>query len=454
MESKDSLTAILREIRQGIVASCYLLLGDEEFLIEDALKKITEALVPESDRDWCLFSLDGDQETPVLLLDHLNTPPLIPGRKVVVVRNARLFQSAATSSQLLQRARDLLERHPRQAVQSFSQFLAVSGLRVDDLKDGGWKNLTQEEWIRIAGAESARDLLSWLPRIMEMCERNGIKESASTDGTGRLEEHFRAGLPEDVCLILTAPAADRRLRLFKIISEKSRVLTFASVKGEAKQRQSLARSVEDLLKGTGKRLAGDALLTIGRKTGFQLRESLKMVEKLISYVGDRANIEARDVEEAVGKTKEDTVFDLTTALAARDLSRSLLTLDELLLRGEAPVFILSIVAREIRNLRDAAALIRSGQLPPSYRAGMEFSDFQRTVYPAFRTGGTSYPQEGGFRNQHPYVVYLALRNARSFSVGDLEAWIGDLATMDLALKSTARNPRHMLERFLIGVCSR
>ena len=52
------------------------------------------------------------------------------------------------------------------------------------------------------------------------------------------------------------------------------------------------------------------------------------------------------------------------------------------------------------------------------------------------------------------MLYLALRNARSFPVGDLEAWVSDLAAMDLALKSTARNPRHMLERFFFRVCSR
>jgi DNA polymerase-3 subunit delta len=179
-----------------------------------------------------------------------------------------------------------------------------------------------------------------------------------------------------------------------------------------------------------------------------------MVEKLIAYSGERAVIEARDVEEAVGKTKEDTVFDLTTALAARDLSQCLLTLDELFLRGEAPVFILSMVAREIRNLRDAALLLRSGQLAPAYRVEMEYHDFQRAVYPALRTGAASSRQEGGFRSQHPYVIYLALRNARSFINSDLNAWIGELAAMDLALKSTARNPRHMLERFLIRVCSR
>jgi DNA polymerase-3 subunit delta len=454
METKDSLTAVLREIRQGVVASCYLLCGEEEFLLQDALRKIIDAILPEPDRDWSLFVLDGEQESPAHLLELLSTPSLIPSRKVVVVRNTRLFQSAATLPQLLQRALDLLDRSPSQAAQAFSQFLATSGLTADDLKGDGWKGLPEEEWIRVAGPEAAGETPVWLPRLLETWERFGQAVSTVPDGAGRLEGLFRMGFPEEACLILTSQAVDRRTRLFKMVAEKSRVLTFTAVRGESRQRQSLAKSVADLLAEAGKRMAGDALLAVGRKTGFQLRESLKMVEKLVAYVGERPTIEARDVEEAVGKTKEDTVFDLTTALAERDLSRCLMVLGELFLRGEAPVFILAMVAREIRNLRDAAVLIRSGGLPPSYRAGMEYPDFQRAVYPALRPGGGSARQEAGLRGQHPYVLYLALRNARSFPVGDLDAWVSDLAAMDLALKSTARNPRHMLERFFFRVCSR
>jgi len=454
METKDSLAAVLREIRQGVVAPCYLLFGEEEYLLQDAVEKIIDALLPAPDREWSLFVLDGDQESPARLLDLLNTPSLIPGRKVVAVRNTRLFQSAATLPQLVQRALDQLDRSPAQAAQSFAQFLALSGLRSEDLKEGGWKSLPQDEWVRIVGADAARDLPSWLPRLVEACEPLRQAASPAADGAGRLEELFRTGFPEGACLILTAQTIDRRTRLFKAVSERSRVLTFAAVKGESRQRQSLAKSVEDLLTGAGKKIAGDALLAVGRKTGFQLRESIKMVEKLIAYVGERTVIESGDVEEAVGKTKEDTVFDLTTALAARDLSRCISVLDELFLRGEAPVFILAMVAREVRNLRDASALIRSGQLPSSYRVEMEFHEFQRSVYPALRAGRPSAPQEGGLRGQHPYVIYLALRNARSFSADRLEAWVSDLAAMDLALKSTARSPRHMLERFFLAACSR
>ena len=41
------------------------------------------------------------------------------------------------------------------------------------------------------------------------------------------------------------------------------------------------------------------------------------LEKLSVYTGGTATIEARDVEAAIGKTKEDTVFELTAALVER-----------------------------------------------------------------------------------------------------------------------------------------
>jgi hypothetical protein len=121
---------------------------------------------------------------------------------------------------MIQRIRELMDRSPVQAVQAFSQFLAISGLR----RRSEGRRLEKppvEEWIRIAGTDAARDLSSWLPRLLDMCEQAGMTSSSSADGAGRLEDFFRTGLPDDVCLILTAQAADRRMRLFKIISEKA-----------------------------------------------------------------------------------------------------------------------------------------------------------------------------------------------------------------------------------------
>jgi len=86
-----TLEKAILDLKKGKVAPCYLLYGEEEYLIQEALRQISEMLVPESDRDFGLFFLDGENADFDLLKDHLLAPSLLGGRKVVVVKNTTIF---------------------------------------------------------------------------------------------------------------------------------------------------------------------------------------------------------------------------------------------------------------------------------------------------------------------------------------------------------------------------
>ena len=71
-----SLDTVLAELKRGRAAPCYLLCGDEEFLLHDALEKMTTALIPEPrDRELNLFVTDGEHEDIDCLCESLITPP-------------------------------------------------------------------------------------------------------------------------------------------------------------------------------------------------------------------------------------------------------------------------------------------------------------------------------------------------------------------------------------------
>jgi DNA polymerase-3 subunit delta len=85
---------VLIDLKKGNAASpCYLLYGQEDYLIKEALNKIIEGALPANDRDLNLFFMDGENEDIDALCDTILTPPLIPGKIVVVLRNTLLFQS-------------------------------------------------------------------------------------------------------------------------------------------------------------------------------------------------------------------------------------------------------------------------------------------------------------------------------------------------------------------------
>ena len=156
-------------------------------------------------------------------------------------------------------------------------------------------------------------------------------------------------------------------------------------------------------------------------------------------------IQAEDVEAVIGKTREEKVFHLTAALMKKDLPGSLSTLKDLLDQGDHPVKILAILAREIRLLLHAKLLLSSGQLA-SYQPNMDYNRFQKTVYPGIKLlGGSSTP--------HPYVIHQALIHTHHFSHERLVEYLDTLVDIDLALKTTSKAPRLMMERFLLQVCS-
>jgi DNA polymerase III subunit delta len=449
----SSLETILAELKRGKVFPCYLLHGEEEFRLQDALEKIETALIPEAqDRELNLFVTDGEHEDVDGLCESLITPPLLPGRKVVVVRNTRLFQSKNVLAPLIGRIRERLEQDPARAAADFMQFLILTGLQLDDLRDGGWRKLDDETWRRIVPDEGGEARETWLPMAVEICVSRGVSPGRERpEETDRLERILTGGMPEGNHLILTTETVDRRKKLFKTISAAGRVLPFAKVKGGARQQQAVQEMAAKILDRQGKRLSAGAWTALGRKTGFELRESLGAIEKLVIYAGERAQIEAADVEAVIGRTKEDSVFDLTGALGERNLTLALRTLKELLDQGSPPLMVFSMITREIRFLFQAKLLIASGRLG-SFQPGIDYGRFQKSVYPAVKALAGDGEESIALAGQHPFVVYQALKHAERFTSAELAGDLELLVRTDLALKTTGRENRLLLERVLITVC--
>jgi len=448
---------ILTDLEKGSKAPspCYLLYGEEEYLAKDALNRIIAIILPASDRDLNLFFMDGDNEDIDILCETILTPPLIPGKKIVVLKNTRLFQSRKVLPEIIQQIRSHFEKDPDRAAKYFMHFLKITGWNLDDLKDDKWRKITDDDWRKTVEGDGGHDREIWLPGIIEVCVSRGMDVSQIKGDTERLEDVLKRGIPEGNHLIMTAETIDKRKRLFRIISEIGVILHFTQVKGEARQKNALIDTAKGLLAKTGKKLTPDAWTAIGKKTGFNLADSMGAIEKLIAYTGERVLIEDSDVEEVVGKTKEDTIFDLTRALVDKDLNMALLNLKDLFYQDVNHLLILSMIAREIRFLFHAKTFIRSGKLS-SFHSNLDYDVFQKSCYPLIRELTGDAGKKGGrgdLGSQHPYVIYNALKNSYQFSYEKLIKYLDDLVEMDIAFKTTTKDPQFLLERFIINVCS-
>lgn len=449
-----TLEKAILDLKKGKVAPCYLLYGEEEYLIHEALHQILDIIVPESDRDFGLFFLDGENADFDLLKDHLLAPSLLGGRKVVVVKNTTVFQSRENLGDLIQKIRNNIDEHPDKAAQYFLNFLKLSGFIWEDVQGSGWQKITDEQWRQAVVEDSGDDRSKWLPRMIEICTSRGWTSGSVIDPSEQFEELLTQGLPLGNCLILTAEAVDKRKKLFKVIDKAGIVLHYGAIKGEAATKETLKLEAQKLLGRCGKRVVPAAWIALGKKTGFQLRPSLNELQKLISFVGERSVIEEKDVEAVVGKTREDSIFDLTTALAEKNAKAALLALKALLDQGEHHLMILTMISREIRLLLQASLLVRSGKLP-GITPNMEYGSFQKNVYPTVAELASGVSSKEDFLvKKHPFVVFNALRNCGRFSYPVLVGYLDDLLDMDRAMKSSATDPQLLLERFLIKSCAK
>jgi DNA polymerase-3 subunit delta len=450
--SETSLKGALEELKRGQAACCYLLYGDEEYLLKISLDRLLDALLPSADRDLNLFVMEGGREDVGLICETLQTAPLIPSRKIVLVRNTGLFHSRQTATQQGGKVKQHLEKDPVRAARTFLALISEAGWTLEDLKDGGWKKIPAEDLDRIFGRSGEKDYERWLPQLIDFCISHDISVGKMAAETGMLEKLLQSGLPNGHHLILTAESVDRRKSLFKIIQEVGCILEFSPIKGTERQKQVIMAIAGPLMAEHKKRLSPAAWLALERKTGLDIRQATAAIEKLIAYTGDRQNIEASDVDDIIGKTKEDRLFDLTTALASKNLNDCLLSLRDLLDQGEQPLLILSMIGREIRLLLHAHILHRSNVLG-SWRANMEYAAFQKAVYPKIRElAESSGNGAGSLIGQHPYVVFQALKNSGAFSFDALVDHLDNLVAVDIACKTTAQDPVALLERFIIKVC--
>jgi len=451
--AEKSLESVLKDIAKGKGAPCYLLYGDEDFLLEEALGKIVNALIPEQDRDLSLFVMDDESGGVNAVCEALLTPSLIPGPKAVVLRKTRIFYSKTSLPGLVGKLTDSVETDLPSAARTFMTLLDVAGWSLEQLRDEGWRRITDEQWREIAGEDGAEEREKWLPRVLEYCIAHNLEARARPDGTEPLENLLSAGLPDGHVLILSTDAVDRRKRLFKVLTDKGVVLAFQRTRSEARQRSVMMETLREKLAARGKTLSPEAWVVLGRKTGFRLRDSAEAIDQLITYTGNRAQIEPGDVETVIGRTRDDTVFDLTEALAGKDVRKALASLGDLLYQGVHHLVILAMITREIRFLFHSKVFLDTGKLG-GFRAEMDFGRFQRTVYPAMKEFQAEPGKGATLANQHPYVIYNALRNSTRYTRGELLARMNRVLAVDVAMKSTGRDTRLLLERLLIDLCAR
>ncbi len=469
------LDAHLSSLKGAEFAPVYLLHG-EEVLYRAAADRLIAALLPGGTADMNFEPVDNDRIGEAV--QRLNTYSFLGERKVVALRDSRIFLAKETDESLLEKIKDA---HGEKDLKRASRFLA-SLL--------GRRSLTLEQAVEPeAGGLSkvASDLSEadgWLHEVIDYCREKGIAPEAPKDDAAELQKAIERGFPEGNHLILTVDTADKRRSLYTAIRDRGMVVDCSVPRGNRKADQAAQEAVlreraREILDPTGKRLSPPAFQQIHRMIGFDLRTFVGSLEKLVSYVGDRTTITPEDVAAVMERTREDPIFELTGALAAGNGADVLFYIDSLLSGGIFPLQILAAMTNQVRKLLQAKALAQSLE-KGRWRPGMSYAQFQQTTLAAiqdhdrslletFRSweeaiGGGGDGKKGRKsaqpktalqlmgKSKSPYPLFLLFQNAERFSREALLDAMVRLKEADLRLKSTGQSPKMVLEETALRIC--
>lgn len=228
------------------------------------------------------------------------------------------------------------------------------------------------------------------------------------------------------CLICIADKLDHGNRGLQRIDQIGKVLRFAPPRHEEERQRWCQRWMRERTRQQGKSLSPEAEMLLFSLQGPDLFRLGQEVDKLCLFVGDRRQIDLEAVEALVGHGRVHGIFELTRAVSQRDLEGALFCVRQLLEKGEEPLRILGMLARQVRLLLRAKELLTQSRPP---------GEISRLL---------GIPR--------PFLPEI-LEGAKNSSLPRLEQGFVRLLKLDQQLKSWGRGQHLYLELAIIDLCS-
>jgi DNA polymerase III subunit delta len=178
---------VLKEIEQGQFRSLYLIHGTETFIIDDAIKKITNGVLSEEDMEFNLSQYDLS-ETPIQeAIDDAETIGFMSDRKVVIAKNA-IFLTGQKDNSKVEHNLEALEEYIKNPCSS-TVFILVAPYEKLDKRKKITKLLSKEAGVIEAAPFNERSADKWIR------ERAKEMNLSITEGAiGRLLQNVGANL--------------------------------------------------------------------------------------------------------------------------------------------------------------------------------------------------------------------------------------------------------------------
>ena len=188
------------------------------------------------------------------------------------------------------------------------------------------------------------DLAETLPFFAErrviLVEDSGVFKNSAEELAAYIPE-----VAESTCFIFVESEVDKRNKLYKQVKKSGRIVCF-----ERQNDEILMRWVGGRLKKEGKAMTRAAYQRFITKTGNDMENIDRELEKLICYCMDRDTIEEEQVEAICVEQTENKIFEMINAISEKRQKQALDLYYDLLTLKEPPMRILFLILRQFQKL--------------------------------------------------------------------------------------------------------
>lgn len=253
------------------------------------------------------------------------------------------------------------------------------------------------------------------------------KKRVLTDEDLKQFESYLEMPSESTKLVIFAEGKlDSKRRLVKLLKREAQIVEAATPKDQDLKRYFASQAQE-----LGLKFVGDALDQLLLKSGYDFGELQKNLALLQAYKED-GQITLEDVEEAVPKTLQDNIFDLTQMILKRQIDQASNLVKDLRLQGEDEIKLIAIMLGQFRLFTQVKILSEEGQ--PESQIVTSLSDLSG-------------------RKINPYQVKFALRDSRRLFLPFLKQAMITLIETDYAIKSGKYDKDYLFDLALLKVAN-
>lgn len=244
------------------------------------------------------------------------------------------------------------------------------------------------------------------------------QEEPEADGQlAKMCDYLSRVAPTACLVFIVKGKADKRKKLYLAIKKQEGIVTFSPLE-EAELNRWIMQTMRNLGKEISPENAARLAFTVGKDAGLLRTE----MEKLAAYAAERQEILEQDIQGLATKSLEASVFDMVDDLVDGKTAHAFSLFENMIRTGGNRFAVLAMILRQYRILFHLKAMQEARVSPADIR--------NRLGIP-------------------PFAVDRAMRQARGYTLAQLDAAVKLCADTEFAIKSGRMAEQGAVERAML-----